>query len=183
MDSTARREWLRVTGTALLSYAFGRIETRASPQAVRGSESLEVRLARELPELMAQNKVPGVSIAAWRHGHVAWTRGLGVADALTRSPVDARTVFAAQSMSKPVFAYAVMQLHERGVLTLDTPLVTYMPGDIVDGDARSRRLTARHVLSHTTGLPNWRSGPLRFDFEPGERWQYSGKAMRTCNAW
>jgi len=175
MYSTARREWLRASGTALLSYALGGIDAAASPQARRARTSLEARLTLELPALMARHKVPGVSMAAWRNGQMAWARGLGVADAQTRSPVDTSTVFAAQSMSKPVFAYAVMQLHERGLLTLDTPLVTYLPGDIVEGDPRSRRLTARHVLSHTTGLPNWRSGPLRFDFDPGERWQYSGE--------
>jgi CubicO group peptidase (beta-lactamase class C family) len=79
-------------------------------------------------------------------------------------------------MSKPVFAYAVMKLCEQRVLTLDTPLSRYTPYRFVD-DPRIGLVTARHVLSHRSGLQNWRSGekPLGFDFTPGEKWQYSGK--------
>jgi CubicO group peptidase (beta-lactamase class C family) len=80
-------------------------------------------------------------------------------------------------MSKPVFAYTVLQLHEQGILDLDTPLTSYAPEGPIAGDPRLDRVTARHVLSHTSGLPNWRSGaePLAFQFTPGERWLYSGE--------
>jgi CubicO group peptidase (beta-lactamase class C family) len=69
-----------------------------------------------------------------------------------------------------------MKLHETGVLNLDTPLATYVPDRWIE-DPRFAHITARQVLSHTSGLPNWRSAkaPLRLDFPPGSRFQYSGE--------
>jgi CubicO group peptidase (beta-lactamase class C family) len=56
---------------------------------------------------MADALVPGVSIALVRDAYLAWRRGFGVGDNAVKNPVDTDTVFAAQSMSKPVFAYVV----------------------------------------------------------------------------
>jgi CubicO group peptidase (beta-lactamase class C family) len=91
--------------------------------------------------------------------------------------VDHETVFQAGSVSKTVFAYAVMKLVERGILDLDTPLTRYSPIRILEDDPRLDLITARHVLSHTSGLPNWRSEriPLSIRFTPGERYLYSGE--------
>jgi CubicO group peptidase (beta-lactamase class C family) len=87
------------------------------------------------------------------------------------------TVFEAGSMSKPVFAYAVLKLSEKGVMDLDTPLTRYTPERLLEGDPRLDLITARHVLSHTSGFQNWRSDekPLKIHFTPGERYLYSGE--------
>ena len=76
-----------------------------------------------------------------------------------------------------MFAYAVMQLRDRGVLNLDTPLTKYASDRFLEGDLRLDLITARHVLSHTSGFQNWRSkkDPLAIHFLPGERWDYSGE--------
>lgn len=91
--------------------------------------------------------------------------------------VDHQTIFEAASMSKPVFAYAALQLHERRTLDLDTPLVQYGRHSAFAGDPRLDLVTARHVLSHISGLPNWRTSgvPLTLQFEPATRWHYSGE--------
>ncbi len=126
---------------------------------------------------MADHFVPGLSIALVRDARVVWRRGFGVADRASGKPVDTGTVFAAQSTSKPVFAYTVLKLCEKGVLDLDSPLTKYTPERVLAGDARLDLITARHVLSHTSGFQNWRSGtePLEIHFAPGERWLYSGE--------
>jgi hypothetical protein len=62
---------------------------------------------------MADAALPGLSIAIIRDARVSWTRGFGITDAASRPPVDTDTIFEAGSMSKPVFAYAVMHLHEQ----------------------------------------------------------------------
>lgn len=127
--------------------------------------------------LMKDAVVPGVSIAVIKNGRIAWRRGFGFKDNTSRAPVDDDTVFQAASVSKTVFAYAAMKLCEDGVIGLDVPLSRYTPDRLLDGDARLDRITARHVLSHTSGLQNWRSGrePLRIHFEPGEKYLYSGE--------
>src|SRR5262249_26786218 len=93
-------------------------------------------------------------------------------------PVDDNTVFEAASLSKPVFAYAVLKLVEQGKIGLDVPLTKYLPKPYVDGDPRLEKITARIVLSHRTGFPNWRGpNPLTFHFTPGEAFSYSGEGF------
>jgi CubicO group peptidase (beta-lactamase class C family) len=127
--------------------------------------------------MMEEAHVPGLSIAIVRDARILWRRGFGVKRAGSNQRVDNDTVFEVGSVSKTVFAYAVMKLHERGILDLDTPLTRYTPQRILDNDPRLDLITARHVLSHTSGLQNWRSTrePLTIHFTPGERYLYSGE--------
>lgn len=121
--------------------------------------------------------MPAVSIAIIRDGELAWRRAFGVKDTGTNEPVDFDTVFAACSDTKPVFAYGVVKLHEKGVLNLDTPLTKYTSRRIT-ADPRVELITARHVLNHTTGFPNWRQGSdLPIQFTPGSQFQYSGEGF------
>ena len=121
--------------------------------------------------------VPGLAIALIRNGRLLWRRGFGVKNSGAKTPVDNDTVFEAASVSKPVFAYAVMQLCEKGVIDLDTPLSQYAPKAFLPGDPRLHLITARHVLSHTSGFQDWRSkaDPLRIHFTPGTQFLYSGE--------
>jgi len=134
-------------------------------------------LEKQIPQLMAEAKVPGVSIAIIKDAKVIWRRSFGVKDIATLEPVDNDTLFEAASTSKPVFAYAVMKLCEKGVMDLDTPLTKYTPERFLEGDPRLDLITARHVLSHTSGFQNFRTveEPLKIHFTPGERWSYSGE--------
>lgn len=133
-------------------------------------------LESQIPTLLAAFHVPGLSIALVENARLAWSRGFGVKRADDATAVDTLTLFEAGSVSKTVFAYAVMKLAERRVLDLDEPLTSYLPVRWVD-DPRFDRITARHVLSHTSGLQNWRSSedPLRIHFTPGSQWLYSGE--------
>jgi len=126
---------------------------------------------------MSNQRVPGASVAIIQDARIAWAQSFGVRDLATGVPVDDDTIFSAQSMSKPIFAYRVMKLSEQGVIDLDAPLSRYLRDEFVKNDPRSEEITARRVLSHTTGLPNWRSKkePLRINFAPGTKWSYSGE--------
>ena len=132
-----------------------------------------------IPALMDSGGVPGLSMAIVQDSAIVWSRGYGVRSAETGEPVDANTVFEAASLSKPVFAFAVLQLVDQGLLDLDRPLVEYWNYDYVPGDARYKQITARMVLTHSTGFPNWRprGGDLTIGFEPGERFSYSGEGF------
>jgi CubicO group peptidase (beta-lactamase class C family) len=127
---------------------------------------------------MAARTVPGLSLALIEAGRVAQTAAYGVRNGTTGELVTDHTVFEAASLSKPVFAYAVLRLVDGGAIGLDEPLAAHLPIYIAD-DARAAAITARHVLTHTTGLPNWRSDkrPLRTYFRPGERFSYSGEGF------
>ncbi len=133
--------------------------------------------AADLTQLMTDSRVPGVSMAVIRNGKAPVPIQLGVRNATTSAPVDADTVFASASLSKPVFAYIVMQLVDAGVLSLDTTLASLAP-DFVTDDPRAEAISVRHILTHTGGLPNWRGkNPLKTQIDPGTRFSYSGEGF------
>jgi CubicO group peptidase (beta-lactamase class C family) len=149
-----------------------------------GLQHLIADLEERIPRLLTAHAVPGCGFVLVRNGEVTWRHGFGLADVASKTPVDNETVFPAESMSKPVFAYAVLKLCETGVLDLDSPLTRYTPERWVSGDPRMDLITARHILSHTSGFQNWRSSahPLSIDFAPGTRWQYSGEGYSYLQA-
>ena len=96
---------------------------------------------------------PGVSLAIIDNFEVAWAGGFGVRRAGTGRPVDRRTLFQAGSISKPVFALAVMRLVEQGRLDLDEDVSRYLAAWQIPGrDGWRPRLTLRHLLSHSAGV-------------------------------
>ena len=136
-------------------------------------------LRAQMPELMRRASVPGVSVAVVRDGKFDWSSAFGSINAETAQPVTTETVFQAASLSKPVFAYAVLGLVDEHVIDLDRPLVEYGVQPFVPDDEGLARVSARHVLSHTTGWPNWRpkGEPLWREAPPGERFGYSGEGF------
>lgn len=131
---------------------------------------LDARIGR----LMADGEVPGLSIVVIRHYQPQWHRAFGVANRETGEPLTDRSEFEAASLTKPVFAYAVLKLVDAGVMSLDVPLVRYLPEPLPD--ERMKTITARMVLSHTTGFQNevMPGQSLNVHFTPGERFSYSG---------
>lgn len=127
--------------------------------------------------LMTFEVVPGLSIAIVREREIAEVAWFGIRNPKTREKVDSRTVFKAASLSKPVFSYVVLKLVDEDIINLDQPL-SELHAPLIPDDHTSRQITARHVLSHMTGLPNWRREefPLRTYFTPGNRFSYSGEA-------
>lgn len=142
-----------------------------------------------LERLATQHRVCGVALAIIKN------RKLHSIDSTSGCEpphaVGSDSVFQAASLSKPVFAYAVLKLVGLGKLELDAPVIKYLPhgyrhafnpleaeasskSDWVT-DPRIHKVTVRMVLNHTSGLPNWASGPLHFESAPGERWEYSGE--------
>src|SRR5215831_2930347 len=154
--------------------SFATLQTKAK------KEQVIAKLEQGIPQLMKDGDVPGISIALLRYGELVWRHGFGVKNTKTNEPVTDDTVFEAASLSKPVFAYAVLKLFDAGKFDLDKPLNQYLPGNYdVGEDPRLGQITARHVLSHTTGFPNWRppGAALKIHFTPGDRFSYSGEGF------
>ena len=125
--------------------------------------------------------IPGVSLALIKDGKVIYHKTYGVENTMTKEKVDETTLFEAASVTKPVFAFAVQRLAERGVIDLDKPLYLYLPYKDIEYDDRYKLITARHVLTHRTGFPNWRwmneDGKLNIRFTPGTQYNYSGEGF------
>jgi CubicO group peptidase (beta-lactamase class C family) len=136
--------------------------------------SLGETLEAEIPRLMEAADIPGLSVAVIRNGEIFWSGAFGVRSRETNEPVDENTIFEAASLTKTITAAAALKLMEQGVMELDSPLSEYLPYPRLAGDERYKKITARHVLTHTTGLPNWGNKLLR---EPGELYGYSGEGF------
>lgn len=148
-------------------------------------------LDEEVPNLMAKWHIPGMSICVVRDGAVLWQRGLGVKNVTTQEQVDDQTVFLAASLTKPVFAYAVLKMCDEGLLDLDKPLVEYAPVEYIEEsflghpmDAAGFKkewfaaITARMVLSHSSGLQHFGlKNPVEMLFEPGTGFYYSSNGI------
>jgi CubicO group peptidase (beta-lactamase class C family) len=166
-----------VLGAVVLGLPFYSpiLHAKREPAAYTGATILQ--LEKDVPDLMKKDGVPGLSMAVIRGGKTTWVHGFGIKEATTGQPVTGNTVFEAASLSKPVFAYGVLKLVELGKVDLDVPLTTYLPKPFIAGDERLAKITARIVLSHRTGFPNWPAddGSVSIYFTPGERFSYSGE--------
>lgn len=144
---------------------------------------------RIVTRAMTRAHVPALAVAIINRGEIAYMAGFGYRDVEQRLPLTDTTVMYAASLTKAMFAHLAMQLVDDGVIALDTPIAKYLPKPLpsyekyadLAGDARWERITPRMLLSHTSGLPNWRfvkaNGKLEFDFDPGAQFAYSGEGI------
>ena len=141
-------------------------------------------LTHQVPLLLQEENVPGLSVTVLHDAEQDWNGCFGVADVRSGAPVTELTVFEAASLSKPVFAYGALKLCESGVLDLDARLQNYLPEPYIRGEPRITEVTTRQVLSHSAGFPNWRpkGGALKMYFHPGERFSYSGEGFMYLQA-
>jgi CubicO group peptidase (beta-lactamase class C family) len=129
------------------------------------------RYRERIPQLMAEQGIPGLAVALVDKDKVLWTEGFGHLDGDASPSVTADTMFAVQSMSKNFTATAVMQAVGAGRLDLDEPITTYLPDITVHSafeEHPERRITLRMLLSHTAGFTM--EAPLgnNYEREPGE---------------
>jgi CubicO group peptidase (beta-lactamase class C family) len=163
-------------------------ETAAPPEP-----SSEPEIAETINCLFKKSGVAGLSVAVIRDGELKYTVNKGLADVANSRPVTDETLFEAASLSKVVFAYICMKLIDAEVLQLDRPLLEYVSQETLEkdffreplSDERFKQITLRMVLSHRTGLPNWRffdgpDSPLRFRVEPDTRFGYSGEGFQLA---
>jgi CubicO group peptidase (beta-lactamase class C family) len=128
-----------------------------------------------LEQLCRQQGSVGVVIAIVREEKIVYARAFGQHD---ENPLTLNTPLSVASLTKPVFAYAVLKLNERGILDLDTPLVRFLPDAYLPDEPYLPLMTARHALSHTTGFPNWRDeSGLRAASCPGSEFNYSTEGL------
>src|SRR5438477_7321012 len=95
---------------------------------------------------------PGCAVGVSHEGYVALRSGYGMADLERNVPITADTVFESGSVAKQFTAAALLLLAQQGKVSLDDPMRKYLP-ELPD---YGTPLTIRHVLSHVSGLREWR---------------------------
>jgi CubicO group peptidase (beta-lactamase class C family) len=169
-------------------------ESKAFPDAAEvkrldGSTIAAAEIDGTVERSMAAAKVPGVGLAIFNDGKIAYLKAYGFRDREKGLRLTLDSVMSAASFSKVAFAYTVMQLVQEGVIDPDKPIYEYLPKPLPDyheyadlaGDDRYQKITARMLLDHTAGFPNWRrfteDHKLSINFEPGTRFAYSGEGI------
>jgi len=150
-------------------------KTIAQIKTLKGKNITTNDVDKFIKNQMDSLEIPAMSIAIVEDGRIVYYQASGIKNN-EKQNIDTYTLFEAASMTKPVFAYAVHKLIKKRILDLDTPLYKYYPYEDIQYDDRHKLITARMVLSHTTGFPNWRDGSkLAFIASPGEKYSYSGE--------
>jgi len=152
-------------------------------------------LDREVERLMQEGHVPGLGLAVIHDGKIVHLRTYGQRDIERGLPLTTDTTMYAASITKTLFAYAVMTLVDDGRIDLDRPIAEILPKPLpayekyadLANDERWRKITPRMLLSHTAGFPNFRfftrqgtfdaNGKLWIEFDPGSRYAYSGEGI------
>ena len=155
-------------------------------------------LERFVGEVMDTFAVPGVAVGVTRNGALAYAGAFGVRNIETGEPMRPEYIFHLASVSKPFVATAIMQLVERGAMSVDAPVTDYLPYFKLSGTEYAR-ITIRQMLNHTSGMPDvedYEWDRPQFDEDaaeryvrsleneamiaaPGELWRYSNMAFDT----
>ena len=171
-------------------YENGRT-TGATPGRVLRRQARPAELADRIDafvrEEMARQRVPGVAVAVVHKGKTVTARGYGFANIEHMVPVTDATIFQSGSLGKMFTAMAVMLQVEDGKLPLDELLTKFFP----DAPASWRAITVRHLLTHTSGIPDYTTDAFDYrrdytedelarlafaqqlEFPAGSRWNYS----------
>jgi len=134
------------------------------PKALAGGqgEPTSERAQQVLQEILQEYGIPGAALAVIADGKFVATAAAGIANPDTGLPVTEATIFQSGSVGKVYTATLVMQLVDEGLLDLDRPIVEYLPELVLaDEDARNT-VTARQLLTHTSGLDGDKMGGPRY---------------------
>jgi CubicO group peptidase (beta-lactamase class C family) len=181
------RTTLVVLASSILTVGAARADT-----VIRRFDGKPVSVERidgEAKRMMAAAKVQGLAMAVINDGKVVYVRTWGNRNVEKNLPLQTDTIMYGASLTKFVFAYMVMQLVDEGKLDLDRSIAEYLPKPLPEypfyetlkDDARWKKLTARILLNHTSGLANFAflepDQKMRLHFEPGSRYAYSGEGI------
>lgn len=161
------QEWKLVKG---LSYDHKDI---AKPY----NDSILFKDKLETERWLESKQIPALGIGFINHGKIEQLSVFGNLETNKSAPLN--TIWNVASLTKPITALVVLKLVNAGKWNLDEPLYHFYTDPDLAKDSNVKKLTTRLVLSHQTGLPNWRGGEpdgkLTFEFEPGTKYQYSGE--------
>ncbi|OBW40249.1 Esterase EstB [Chryseobacterium sp. MOF25P] len=137
------------------------------------------KLTDNLEQLLKNNNIPTLGLGIIENGKLTEIKVYGKLNDKTSASYN--SLFNVASLTKPVTAITVLRLVGLRKWNLDEPLDKYFIDPDIAKDPRHKKLTTRLILSHQTGFPNWRwvnnDKKLRFEFDPGTKYQYSGEGF------
>jgi CubicO group peptidase (beta-lactamase class C family) len=164
---------LWIVGASALCATF----SLTTPLAAQSHVPLDFR--DSVPAWLAESHVPGLVVAVLEGGKVSSIQSFG--ELRPGVPMSPRALFNVASLTKPVVSVTTLRLADAGMLNLDESLDRDWIDPDIASDPRHSKLTARLIMTHQTGFPNWRhntaSKKLGFIFDPGTGFGYSGEGF------
>ncbi|WP_162097770.1 serine hydrolase [Gillisia marina] len=134
---------------------------------------------KQIDQLLKKHNITSISIGLIKDGKLQQVRNFGYQK--KGMPVSSNSIYKVASLTKPIVALVTLKLIQERSWNLDEPISKYFIDDDITKSKYVNKLTTRHILSHQSGLPNWRylteDKKLSFQFEPGTKWQYSGEGF------
>lgn len=150
-----------------------------------------------MQQCVAEKEAAGVVTLIATPSKVLHLEATGFADIAAKTPMQTNSLCRIMSMTKLFTATAIMMLQDEGKLSVDDPVAKYIPelGDLKTADGKPGNLTLRHLLTHTSGMPEatlqqyhnaqkladaipfYVGKPLAF--EPGTKWEYCQSGINT----
>ena len=162
----------------LFAVAKPNLEKQMNLLSSLDSKKSKNQLDKSIKAYMEYYQIEGVSFAAFKGDQITYVKAYGVKNNYTKENVDENTLFEVASITKTLFAYTVLRLYEKGIIDLDEPLYKHLPFEKSSNTEYNKLLTARKVLSHKSGLPNWDfSSDTKYKFKPGISYSYSGEGF------
>jgi CubicO group peptidase (beta-lactamase class C family) len=143
-------------------------------------------------QILSQDSIPGAAIVVVQEGNIVYTQGYGITSIEKPRPVDENTLFTLASVSKSFTALGILLLRDSGAIDIDKPEVHYLPDFTLADAGDSAKITIRHLLTHTSGIPGalaepqgYFNGPdamsrmvkdlkgLNLNSPPGKNFEYS----------
>jgi CubicO group peptidase (beta-lactamase class C family) len=153
----------------ILLMVMARPRVPAQPSLNVKYDSPIVQKYRQLiPQLMAEQNIPGLAVAVADENGVVWSQGFGYTDTDHKKAVNSDTIFSVQSNSKNFTAMSILLAVQDSLLDLDAPITTYLPDFTVHSifeEHPERKITLRMLLSHTAGFTH--EAPLGNNFDLG----------------
>ena len=112
---------------------------------------MKTQLNRFVLEKMSESRIPGISIAVVKNGELLYSKGFGFRDIQSGKPSTSRSVYGIGSITKSFTALAIMQLVEKGLISLDDPVEKYLP---IKLKPFGEPVTIHHLLTHSSGIPS-----------------------------
>ena len=129
------------------------IESSGSYSSTSNALGVTTKADSILNKHMLSNDFLGVSTGFLKDGFGSYIISSGYSDKRNLTKFQPNTISRIASITKPMTAIAIMQLYEKGEVDLDAPIQTYLP----DFPKSEKVVTIRHLLSHTSGIPHYKS--------------------------
>ena len=166
---------------------------------IEGKSYANLEKRRHIYEIMEKGNTPGCCIALIKNFELEWVKGYGIEKTGTSTPITVHTVFQAASISKVITTAMILHLVDKKLVSLDEPLNNKLKDwKIPDNEfTKEKKITLRHILTHSSGInspnggfscdkgsiptitqvlngkPPARNDPVKVEFTPGSKHQYS----------